>query len=455
MSLELMSVLSAFTVGVMLTGVGRLQVACGGLFFSVFVLPVTLFGSTVIDRYRVGITGAEPQIATYTVVVLLVLLMALLLRGPSPDWATVMPFLVFMAVWSVLVWPHTGEVRAGVLHLGIACLAWVAGTYVAKQMQVHPRGPRILLTWLLVIVALQAAVAIAQTQGVEVFPTAASVILEDDSLEGRAGATLGHPSSIGKMMFLVLLIVLPWLATDQRGLRRVALWIVLLAIIPLGLSGGRANAVACVATVLLFVLLDPGRRRWSNRLQLFVLVLAGVFSTWNIWVRRFATGENGEFRARFFQTAVDFLSDAPPWQGTGANTYVTAVGPTDQMAAIGWVVHNVYLFAAVELGVLGAAIFFLPFVQAWVRGWAARRRQGVAGAYGRVLVASAPGLLLITWTGWGMMARPLVPWMLVTGFAYTLARGQNDDEEFGDLSVVPPVSAATASSTSVGGSVRS
>jgi len=421
MSLDLLAVGGAFALGVLLTGVGRLQLVCATLFFSMFVLPWTLYGATVVDRYRVGIAGAEPQIATYTVAVVLVLAMAYLLRGPRPNMGQVAPFLVFVVVWATLVWPHTSEVRAGVVHLGMACLAWGVGTYVAKLMLVEPRGPEILLGWLLVIMLLQAAVCFAQFQGIAIFSADGAVIIEDASLEGREGGTLGHPGTVGKAVFLMLVLALPWIGSERGKVRSRALGIVLVSLVPLGLSGGRANAIACMAAVVLVVLLDPGTRRWGNRVKASIAIAGGVSATWGLWVDRFATGEKGQFRARFFDTAVDFLRDAPPLAGTGANTYVTAVGPTDPMAAIGWLVHNVYLLAAVELGILGAALFFLPVVSSLVRGWRARKRLGPEGGYGRGLLAAAPGMLLITWTGWGMMAAMVVPWMLVTGFATAVA----------------------------------
>jgi hypothetical protein len=200
---------------------------------------------------------------------------------------------------------------------------------------------------------------------------------------------------------------------------------VLISLVPLAVSSGRTNALAAVALVAITVVLDPGVQRWSNRVRATVAVTVAGLLTWGIWAERFRTGEDSAYRGRFNETALRFLETADLVAGSGPNTYVSAVGPTDAMAAAGWIVHNHYLLAAVELGLLGAFLLVVPMLLTLARALRARRDPDVGGTTARAFLASMPGILLITMTGWGMMSGMLAPWFFVTGFIWARMGANN------------------------------
>jgi O-antigen ligase len=93
-----------------------------------------------------------------------------------------------------------------------------------------------------------------------------------------------------------------------------------------------------------------------------------------------------------------------PWFGVGPANYVRVVGMRDALTAEGWPVHNAFMLQIVELGIIGALLFFLPLLYMFVRSILAMRLVSRQGDYARAVVAYLPAFVLISWTGWGMLA---------------------------------------------------
>jgi hypothetical protein len=398
------------------TGFGLLQWSLAGIFSGVLMYQGVLYGGTPLDAYHSGIAGAEPRVMTYTVAVALVGMIGLVVPGIRPSWTPIAPLAVFICLWTVLLWPQTDEVRAGALHLLTAAGAWVAGSVVSSVERRTPGGQRVVSIWILGWAAFEAALCAIQAAGSSLFFDPGALV-RDGSLKGRVGGSLGHPSIVGKLCFLLMMVALPWLSSPDRALRRRAVGALLLMVVPLVLSGGRANALAALSLVVLAFAFDDGPRRWSRRFRLLAIgLVVGVLSA-GLWERRIATGEDGSTRAHLTSVAFEFLHSQWDWvTGTGANSYVTVVGPTDWLTAAGWPVHNVFLLTAVELGLIGAVLVMLPPLESVRLGWQARHRHGIEGAQARVLLAGVPGIVLISLTGWGLLSDALIPWMLVLGY---------------------------------------
>lgn len=399
----------------------RLLPLLGAVVLSAFVYPRGVLGASALDGIHVGIAAPSPRVMTYSIAFAVVMLTCLAVgRRTGGLAAPVVPLIVFVSIWGLFVWDSTGAVHSGIVHILTGCVGWIVGLLLAAEIEKHPRGMKLLAGAVVGLILLQAAVTIAQTAGVPMFEST-SVIIEDAALEGRASGTLGHPSTVGKVVFLMAMVLLPLGAHQDRGVRVTARLGFLASLIPLLLSGGRANAAAVLATVACFVVLDPGASRWGNRWKVMygALVVGAVSGSY--WVQRFAEGEDGSFRRRFNETAWQYIQMSDWWRGAGPNSYVSAVGPLDPLAAQGWVVHNFALLAAVELGFIGALLICWPFVYAVGRAWRRRRQLGHSGAFARAVVAAFPGLLLITMTGWGMMSGMFAPWMMVTALCLRLA----------------------------------
>jgi hypothetical protein len=398
------------------TGLGPLQWCLAAAFYGIFMHPDVIYGITPADLGRVGIAAAQPTVSTYTVAIAVILLIAFAVPQATTRWRPVVPIVGFAVLWSLLCWPRTGEVHAGVLHLAVGAASWAAGTAVSALVRSKPSGHRVMSIWVLGWAAFEAALSVLQFAGASLF-TNPGAVDTDPTLAGRVGGTLGHPSTIGKVVFLLMFVTLPWLASTDRSLRRRAVAAMLVMTVPLVLSGGRANALAALSIAILAMVMDPGPRRWSRRVRLAAVIGVTALLSADLWLHRTVTGDDGRTRAHLSNVAFNYLHTHWNWfTGTGVNTYVTAVGPTDWLTAAGWPVHDLYVLAAVELGAIGAVLFLVPVAYSVLCGLRGRSRPTIEGAQARVLIAGVPGLLLITLTGWGMMSETLMAWMFVLGY---------------------------------------
>ena len=84
------------------------------------------------------------------------------------------------------------------------------------------------------------------------------------------------------------------------------------------------------------------------------------------------------------------------------------LGPTDPLTALGWPVHNSFILAAVELGLLGALLFFLPVIWSILRAIKLSVGRSPGKGESRLLLSTAPGLLIIGLTGWGLLADSIL-----------------------------------------------
>jgi O-antigen ligase len=280
-----------------------------------------------------------------------------------------------------------------------------------------------LLVTILAIVCLELAVVIAQSLGSTAFPQEAQA----EIWEGyRANGTFAHPGSLGKYLLLLIALVLPELRSPVRTLRRLAVSIIALAAPCLVLTASRTNALAYVVALLLWTLLLPNRQNWIKKLSVPVLVGGGIIATSSVWIERIRRGEDGSFRAELTEAALAQIERAP-FLGVGPNSYVDSVGRYDHLAAIGWPVHNVFLHMTVEVGLIGAALFFAPHVYVLVASARSWWQHGRDSRYGQAVLATFPAIVAISLTGWGMLTESLPLWLFV--LAYSVAKQQRVSDE--------------------------
>ena len=394
---------------------GSLNVLLPLMLGSLCFLPRVLLGGTVADQTRAAISGAEPRVMTYTVAICLVVLVAIFLRRQGTLWMTFGAFGLFLLVWIFLVWDGNAEQWSGVVHLGIAALAWVAGSYISTLVKTGDKSERVLAGWLFLIVFVQVVISVAQIVGIPLFPLGASVAA-DTGLIGRVNGSFGHPTTLGKILLLLSVLLLPLTKSTDRKARRFAWWAICLSAIPFIFSGGRANFFGAIMMIVIWAMTSEGVQHIGRRVMIPLAAIGVVAASAGVWLGRFETGEIGGYRAHFSAVATHQIEIRPWWIGTGPSTYVTAVGPFDALTATGWPVHNSVLLAIVELGFIGATLLFLPILILIARAWRARRSPSANGRYARAVLASFPGISIVALTGWGLMSDTLPLWLFVLGF---------------------------------------
>ncbi|WP_284983040.1 O-antigen ligase family protein [Arthrobacter sp. efr-133-TYG-118] len=377
-------------------------------------LPKVLYGGTEADLTRSGIAGSEPRILTYTVAIAIIAILGVL----AGRWLRVnlllLPFVAFLVICYGFVWTQTGEVQAGMVHFLTAAAAWAAGAYAATCVDKDAKTGRTFVYWILGTVLLQLGISFLQFAGVPLFPTNA---VTSELVGSRINGSFGHPTTLGKVLLLFMMVCLPFTRSAIRQ-TRLAAWAAILATFPMFImSGGRANFFSAVVMILIWTLLLPRGRALGSKLAIPLVVGIAGFASAGVWVARFEEDPTGDTRQHFNDVAMALIPGNPV-AGTGPNTYITTAGPTDALTAQGWPVHNSALLAAVEIGIVGAALLFLPLVIAFIVAWRQRREDSSVGDFARAYVASTPGIALVALTGWGMMSDTLPLWLFLAAFCF-------------------------------------
>jgi hypothetical protein len=317
------------------------------------------------------------------------------------------PFLVWLAVLALWVWPPTALTASGLIAFGMGIAAFAVGVAAGRL-----RAP---LCWALAGVAWLQLVAVGLAAvGLPLRRVEGAQALD---VLGRATGLTAHPGELSKVLFFCGLAVL---ALPQRSrLERWATWLTLGAVfVGVWLTQSRTVLVAVVVLVAGCVLLESvAAGRWQRRHLAVVGMTAALGALSLPWlIARFSSDPGGGARGHVARVALDAIGQRP-WAGLGPNGYVDVVGATDRLTQTGVPVHNMFLLTAAETGIPGALLFWAPVVAvlvlAVVRAW---RTRG-ADLPARVLVSATPGILLIGMTGWGLMQGPyLLLFLLVVGF---------------------------------------
>lgn len=398
----------------------RTHFYCATFALASFGVHKTLFQLTSVNTGHVGIASGAPSVAVSTLCVLVLAVPALLSRPRGLGFSLTLPFLLYLAFGMTVLWPSTPLTSAGAWHLAIAALGLCAGAQLARSTE-SPSEIRILAIWVATVLSAQTLIACLQVLGFPIFYNP-ELLQTDPTLAGRATGTFFHPSTLGKVSVLAAVIALPLLASKRPGDRRLA-WLILgSGFLSCMLTAGRANAMALVGTCVLWILLSSPKIVQSGlKFRVGLALLVGALVTSPHWNDRFMSGESGQ-RSHFTAVALSYLDANSWWSGVGPNAYVEAVGQADALTATGWPVHNIFLLTTVELGLIGMLLFVALFAVPVWNAWGVRRVAGMRSAFAVALLAVAPGMLVIVWTGWGMLSDCLVPWTMVTGFCYWKSR---------------------------------
>lgn len=384
---------------------------------SCILAPKTLIAPGSLQPTHVGIADSIPTLTTYYVAVLLALLY-IMGRGRLRGVVGVAPFMTALLLGMVTWWEGNDEQWAGTLALLLAAIAWIVGRSVAPLINPDGAGGVVLSWALLVMSVIEAATALLQVAGLSIpfyalDPMAAALVA------GRANGTTDHPDTLGKVLFLLLVLALPLTRLKKVRTRRNATLAVILGLIPLAASQGRANFIAVLATLALWGVMTR-KVRWSrSRATIAISTTILAIASVGVYLARFQEDPTGGERDHFLEVAFRIL---PIYgrMGTGPNSYVDKVGQFDPLTAEGWPVHNSFLLALIELGVFVAVLSLIPILRTLQACIVRRLLRNVSGEYATVVIASIPGLALIAYTGWGLMAKQIV---ILMAFTYGLASG--------------------------------
>jgi O-antigen ligase len=332
-------------------------------------------------------------------------------RQPVPR--TLWCFCLVLTVGAVAVWAWTGSAAAGLVQYLLAPLAWSAGRLVALLAVTRPEAARCLVLGVLGAMALQVGVATLQLAGISINTVSGAA---GDTLIGmRVNGTLSHPNTLGKTAVFALVLVLP-LAHHALPLIRRCVWLsAACAFVLLIVTGGRATLLGGLLLLTVWCFVSP-RRAGHRGLAYAALPIGGGFAAVAVLAPRFQEDPSGGSRPLLLESAFRILPEYLT-SGMGPNQYLVVMTRTDAVSAHTMLpVHNSFVLTVAELGVLAAALLFFPLLALTFRAMRRISHPGQGSAYAPVAVAMALPILLMAWTGWGMMADAMLPlWFLCAG----------------------------------------
>lgn len=315
----------------------------------------------------------------------------------TPPW-----FVLFIITLIVLVsvrdlW--SSHVASGVLQWWSSVLAWGVGGAVALSARGEGKPTeRVIALGGAIIVGWHGAAVLLQLAGLRSVSA-----IEVGALEvTRASGVAGHSGNLGKIMFVVIMLLLPVTRSADRVARRWAFAAIAAGALLTGLSFSRANTVAVAILIGLWLILGPGIGL-AKRLLIPAVALLVAFPIIDLLVLRNEYDPDGGSRPQLLATALRQIGETL-WFGVGPNSYLEVVGRYDPLAAGGLPVHSAFLLALAELGLLCIVLLLIPIIGAI----AVSARSAAVGVpavrgYGVVLIGAIPGIVVIAGTGWGML----------------------------------------------------
>lgn len=389
----------------------RLAIATFLIAAVVAPFPILLWSSNA--PLHTGITYTSPSLTTYAVAI--VLLLAALLPGwKRSSWlfAYSSAVIAYLCVGLLAVWSGVEAQWAGALHWAVAVMAMIAGYQFGGQITADVY--RFVVVIIFALFTVNGVFCALQLVGMPVtlFPGELS-----DSLEsGRPIGTFGHPSTLGKFVLLMLVLLFPALRSRDSVSRRLAWWCLAIAVPIVAVTLARANLAAVAAAIGLWLIFD--RRSWArNSKRVLMLVLVAMVSAPVVGdtLQRFSTDPGGGDRANIYRAALKQLH-TNLWAGTGPNYYTEVVGRWDKMTAWGFPLHNTFLHPVAELGLIGGVLFTLPVFVVGAIAIADCVAKGPTSLFSKAYLVTAPGILAIAMTGWGMLLGSMLSlWYFTIG----------------------------------------
>lgn len=362
-----------------------------------------------------GIAPGAPVISLGDVL-LVGALLAIWVQGERVRIGWILVCFVLPAVVLLLTeWGNTPEQWAGLKLYISAIAAFGIGRWLSENLT--EQTALVLATACLLVCGLHFVVAVAQSQGVTLIGVTAGGA--EWIRQGRMLGIYYHPAMLGKTVFLLFCFLLPLSVSGSALTRRVAYLALTLGSVATLLTLSRANVVAIALTVVLWILLSGRMNTMVKRAGTVAVAVAFVVLNSSVLANlelRQAEDPLGGMRSYLFSVGLDQIS-AKPLIGTGPNYFIEVVGRSDPMVAMGYPIHNSFLFAVAELGIGLALVLLFPIFLTLIRTAQRVLRQKSIDTRAATLIAVLPGLVVIASTGWGVMTAEALPlWFLAFGF---------------------------------------
>lgn len=432
MTIEAVVALGICTVvaaAIVTTRIGLVATVAYAAFFSLALVPVSLIADS--GAFHVGIAGSSPDLRTFTLVIAVGAVLLTFIAKP-PLVGIFVPLLLWIAIGALFIWPSDPPGIAGIVQLCIAVLAWGIGMRAARS-DPDSRLRRGLIVLIVIVMLAHSGVAVLQALGLNINAVAAA---DQEILGSRVNGLSNHPNNLGKILVISIALLLSLLNSAKDRARLI--WITIgVAFVPLVLAQGRANLAAAAALVTGWVLLQPSLHLSRKLSVILGLGVAGLAAS-GVIITRFEEDPTGGVRGEILSYAARIVSTFF-WTGTGPNRYTIENAP---LTGSFIPVHNSFVLALAELGIVGFVLLFAPIVVMTVAAWRRRNLVSASGDAARSIVASALPMVMIAYTGWGMLATSVLSLgMFCFGFMW------------GQVTSRPPVGERDAQALSDGAAV--
>jgi hypothetical protein len=324
-----------------------------------------------------------------------------------------LPFFVVLTLGFAFVWPGDQANWGNAINLCVGVAAWVAGTFLSSKVNRDGSIARFIAVFVLAIFSFEMVVTVLQSAGVHIFAPGQRTL----ELEGsRANGTYNHPSTVGKVVLLLTMMILPLSHSRDRVTSTSVRIAMLVGLIPVVISESRANIISVVVMLFIWSILSPPPKGRGNRFALPGLIVAAGLAALPTIIARFANDPGGGERQHFMEVALAIIPKSL-WFGVGPGDYIPVAGQFDWLTAQGWPVHNVFILETAEVGILATAFFFFPAIILYITAIGRLGSRDPSADYGRAALAALPGILIIATTGWGIL-QPFLLMLWFLGWGY-------------------------------------
>lgn len=358
----------------------------------------------------VGIAPEIPTIFTYTIV-----LVAIGIIYAAKDlrvWRELdlwYPLLAWLLILGFFAWGFAPRTVSGSVHFVLTAMVFGVGQLAGKWDSASP-----------ILARTFAAIAWLQLFAVGLWaiglPLRELTGPQPPDVAGRAFGLTGHPGELAKLLFFCAMFVLtlPRRTSAEKWLFRLTMAAIFIGVYFSQSRTGLLSIVVLVAAYTVLESLSAGLRK-SHVMMLGTTGFLGLASLpWLI--TRFSADPAGGARQHVLWVAVELIKDNF-LLGVGPNNYVAVGGTIDVLTASGVPVHNAFLLSLAELGLIGATLFWFPFMLFATAAVLVLKRTKGGHTAARVLVSSFVGLLLTALTGWGLLQGATLLVMALT-FGY-------------------------------------
>lgn len=424
-------------VMILVAGAGVLQALIATILVAYFVYPRILIGDVKNDGYFVGISWSHTVVLTCHVAIIFAFIYgAVRRRGFGlANLSPIIPLVVFAVLFYSIGWTQSRPLTAGFVHLLTVSASWIVGYVLFDALHSRRDGERILSKWIAGVGSFIAIVCILQALGFDINSNSTKLLRSAagarDTIAGiRVVSTFNEPTAAGKFLFLLAIIAVVWLF-GRDGLKRTSAIVLVGATLVVALlTQTRSNFAALGALLLLYALVVTRRNLFARVAFTGIVTALVVFSSISTWDARFSEG--GGIRVHTLEVALEYISSNPDvlWAGVGPNRYFEVLAPLDSWVAQGYPAHNYFIYLVVELGILGAFCYTLPFIALTAISTKTVRNRSHNSRLAKAWLCSLPGLLMIAMLGWGLLSVVAPALFVVMGYIYaSLSQGGHKESQ--------------------------